>query len=131
MGKGGAGREHHHQGGVSSRGGRRGELCYLPQNAARRVSMRSRSEGKGLMARTRRRNKDSSAAGGLARRKVLHLARASGAVAISRAADADTWPSQPIRFVVGFPPGGGADIVSRIMAAWLSQRLGGQGFIQR
>jgi tripartite-type tricarboxylate transporter receptor subunit TctC len=32
--------------------------------------------------------------------------------------------------VVGFPPGGGADIVSRIMAAWLSERLGHQVVVE-
>ncbi len=34
------------------------------------------------------------------------------------------WPTQPIRWVVGFPPGGSGDIVARIMAGWLAERLG-------
>jgi tripartite-type tricarboxylate transporter receptor subunit TctC len=83
------------------------------------------------MARTTRgRTTDSSASAGVARRRFLHLAGAGAALALVHPARAQTWPSQPIRFVVGFPPGGGADIVSRIMAAWLSQRLGQQVFIE-
>ena len=58
------------------------------------------------------------------RRRLLHLAGVTAAVALSRSAAGQTYPSQPIRWLVGFPPGGGADIVSRIMAAWLADRLG-------
>jgi tripartite-type tricarboxylate transporter receptor subunit TctC len=60
----------------------------------------------------------------LPRRRFLHVAAAMSLVGVSGGARADSYPSRPIRFVVGFPPGGGADIVSRIMAAWLSERLG-------
>jgi tripartite-type tricarboxylate transporter receptor subunit TctC len=61
----------------------------------------------------------------LARRRFLHLAAAAAASpAIARLAAAQAYPSQPLRWVVGFPPGGGATIVSRIMAQWLSERLG-------
>jgi len=61
----------------------------------------------------------------LPRRRFLHLAAATvAAPAVSRGARAQTYPGRPLRFVVGFPAGGGADIVSRIVAPWLSERLG-------
>jgi tripartite-type tricarboxylate transporter receptor subunit TctC len=60
----------------------------------------------------------------------LTLAGAGAVASASGSAFADSYPSRPIRFVVGFPPGGGADIVSRIMAAWLSERLGQQVFVE-
>src|ERR1700741_1828070 len=37
---------------------------------------------------------------------------------------ADPYPSRPVHWVVPFPPGGATDVVARIMAQWLSQRLG-------
>ena len=40
------------------------------------------------------------------------------------AALAQTYPSKPIRFVVGFPPGGSADPTTRILGAALSEQLG-------
>jgi tripartite-type tricarboxylate transporter receptor subunit TctC len=65
----------------------------------------------------------------LPRRRFLHLA--TGAVAfpaISRSARAQTYPTRPVRIIVGFPAGGPTDIVARVMAQWLSERLG-QEFI--
>jgi tripartite-type tricarboxylate transporter receptor subunit TctC len=83
------------------------------------------------MARiTRGRATRASAGRQVPRRRFLQLAGGAAALAVTRPARAETWPSQSIRFVVGFPPGGGADIVSRIMAAWLSQRLGQQVFVE-
>jgi tripartite-type tricarboxylate transporter receptor subunit TctC len=60
-----------------------------------------------------------------ARRQFLQLAAtAAAAPALPRAASALDYPTRPLRWIVGFPPGGGSDTVSRIMAQWLSQRLG-------
>ena len=61
----------------------------------------------------------------LPRRRFLQLAAGATAVpAASRLSWAQAYPSHPLRWVVGFPPGGGADIVSRIVAPWLSDRIG-------
>jgi len=51
----------------------------------------------------------------------LALATATGA---SRAAMAQSFPSRPIRLVVGYSPGGGNDLIARIVAAKLQERLG-------
>jgi tripartite-type tricarboxylate transporter receptor subunit TctC len=60
------------------------------------------------------------------RREFLRVtAAAAGAFALAqRLAGAQAYPAKPLRWIVGYPPGGGADIVSRIMAPWLSERLG-------
>ncbi len=59
------------------------------------------------------------------RRNFLSGAAAVAAIpSIGGHARAQAWPTQPIRWVVGFPPGGSGDIVARIMAGWLAERLG-------
>jgi tripartite-type tricarboxylate transporter receptor subunit TctC len=61
----------------------------------------------------------------LLRRRFLHLAAAAVALpAVSRSAWAQTYPARPVHIIVGFPPGGGADIDARLMGQWLSERLG-------
>ena len=61
----------------------------------------------------------------LPRRTFLHLAAGAAAIpAVSRMAWSQAYPSRPVRWIVGFPPGGGADAVARIMGPWLSERLG-------
>src|SRR5262245_37984139 len=60
----------------------------------------------------------------LARRRLLQLAAAAALPAASPFARAQAWPSRPLRLVVGYPPGGGADNAARIMGAWLAERLG-------
>jgi tripartite-type tricarboxylate transporter receptor subunit TctC len=59
------------------------------------------------------------------RREFLRLAAGAATLpAASRAAWAQSYPSRPVRWIVGFAPGGGNDIVARLMGQWLSQRLG-------
>jgi tripartite-type tricarboxylate transporter receptor subunit TctC len=63
----------------------------------------------------------------LPRRNFLHLAAGAVAVpAVSRIAGAQTYPTRPVRLVVGYTAGGGNDITARLMAQWLSERLGQQ-----
>ena len=63
------------------------------------------------------------------RRRFLQLAAGAAAVpAVSCFAWAQTWPTRPVRLMVGFPPGGPADILARLIGQRLSERLG-QSFI--
>jgi len=52
------------------------------------------------------------------------------ALAFAAAAPAQDYPSKPIRMVVGFPPGGGTDVVARILVPKLSEQLGQSVFIE-
>jgi tripartite-type tricarboxylate transporter receptor subunit TctC len=61
----------------------------------------------------------------LPRRNFLRLAAGAAALpAVSRFAWAQTYPTRPVHVIVGFPPGGTADIVARLMGQRLSERLG-------
>jgi len=63
----------------------------------------------------------------LSRRRCLYLAAGAAALpGAPRSAIAETYPTRPIHLVVGFPPGGGVDIVARLIGQWLSERLGQQ-----
>jgi tripartite-type tricarboxylate transporter receptor subunit TctC len=61
----------------------------------------------------------------LPRRTFLRLAAGATVLpTLSRMAQAQTYPTRPVRIIVGFPPAGGADIMARLISAWLSERLG-------
>src|SRR5262245_61645864 len=63
----------------------------------------------------------------LRRRNVLQLAAGAAAVPLaSRLGKAQSYPARPVQIVVGFPAGSGPDIVARLAAQWLSERLGQQ-----
>ena len=65
------------------------------------------------------------------RRRFLQLA--SGAIALSaspRLARAQAWPNRPVRLIIGYTPGGSADLTARLMGQWLSEKLGQSFFIQ-
>src|SRR5262245_66053050 len=67
----------------------------------------------------------------LPRRQFLHLAAGAAAVpAVSRIAEAQAYPTRPVRWIVGFPPAGGADIIARLIGQSLSERLGQQFIIE-
>jgi len=65
----------------------------------------------------------------LSRRRFLQAA--SGAIALpvsSRLARAQAYPSRPVRLIIGYTPGGSADLTARLMGQWLSEKLG-QSFV--
>jgi tripartite-type tricarboxylate transporter receptor subunit TctC len=63
----------------------------------------------------------------LPRRQILHLAAGAAALpAVTRFARAQAYPSRPVRIVLGLPAGGNQDVIARLIAPWLSERLGQQ-----
>jgi tripartite-type tricarboxylate transporter receptor subunit TctC len=65
------------------------------------------------------------------RREFLYLtAGAAMLPCASQSARAQAYPARPVRLIVGYAPGGVADIVGRLIAQWLSERLGRQFFVE-
>jgi tripartite-type tricarboxylate transporter receptor subunit TctC len=61
----------------------------------------------------------------LSRRRLPFLVATAAALPIAaRMASAQAYPSRPVRWLVGYAPGGGNDIVARLMGQWFSERLG-------
>jgi tripartite-type tricarboxylate transporter receptor subunit TctC len=67
----------------------------------------------------------------LSRKSFLHLAAGAAALpAVPRIAWAQTYPTRPVHIIVGFAPGGGTDVVARLIAQGLSERLGQQFVVE-
>jgi tripartite-type tricarboxylate transporter receptor subunit TctC len=61
----------------------------------------------------------------LARRRFLQLAAAATvAPAAPRIARAQSYPARPVRIIIGYTPGGSADLTARLIGQWLTERLG-------
>jgi len=61
----------------------------------------------------------------LARRRFLHLATAAAALAAApRVASAQSYPTRPVRLIVGQAAGSGSDIIARLIGQWLSDAFG-------
>jgi tripartite-type tricarboxylate transporter receptor subunit TctC len=67
----------------------------------------------------------------LPRRQFLHLAAGAAAMpAVAHIAWAQAYPSRPVRLIVPIPAGVGTDLLARLMAQWLSERLGQQFVVE-
>jgi tripartite-type tricarboxylate transporter receptor subunit TctC len=64
------------------------------------------------------------------RAAVFGLACMSGLVAGTAPSGAADYPSRPVRWLIGFAPGGPVDIVARIMSQWLSDHFGQQFVVE-
>jgi tripartite-type tricarboxylate transporter receptor subunit TctC len=70
-------------------------------------------------------NSERSAMLKLPRRQFVHLAASAAAFpAYSRIARAQNYPARPVRWIIGYPPGGTADTIARLIGQGLSERLG-------
>ena len=64
------------------------------------------------------------------RRGFLQAAGAAALAFVPRAAAAENYPTRPVHIIVGFAPGTGNDITSRLIAQWLSDRFGRQFIVE-
>jgi hypothetical protein len=67
----------------------------------------------------------------LSRRKFLHPAAGAAVVpGVARVVSASNYPTRPVRLIIGYPPGGSADMTARLTSQWLSERLGQQFIVE-
>src|ERR1700752_3019446 len=72
----------------------------------------------------------------LPRRRLLQFAGASALAVVAqlgvgpRPARAEPYPSRPVHLIIGYPPGGSADMTARLFGQWLSERLGQQFVVE-
>ena len=110
------------------------DAAFSPPEFSKLLADRCRKSGRRMIRAARRRGQTEFHApfqGGVCvktpRRRFLRLDRGrcrSCRPNFARRRRAQAYPSRPLRWIVGFPPGGGADTVARIAGQWLSDRLG-------
>jgi tripartite-type tricarboxylate transporter receptor subunit TctC len=67
----------------------------------------------------------------LSRRSLLYLSTGAAALpVVSRIASAQTYPARPVRIIVGVAAGGANSTVARLVAQWLSERLGHEFIVE-
>jgi tripartite-type tricarboxylate transporter receptor subunit TctC len=65
------------------------------------------------------------------RRNFLRLAAGGAAITVMpQIANAEAYPTRPVRLIAGGTPGTSPDVMARLMAQWLSQRLGQTVFVE-
>jgi hypothetical protein len=95
------------------------------------VALRLRAQMKHQGRTWRCRGSPSGNAMNLSRRQFVYLVTGCATLpVVSRIARAQTYPTRPVRIVVGFPAGGTTDVIARLMGQWLSERLGQQFVIE-
>src|SRR3954470_7297327 len=104
----------------------RARLLHRPHHLVRRQG-RGRAVGGALSQDHPRRRHLRTAVSAMrpSRRRFLFLSAGAAALsAIARRASAQAYPSRPIRLILGFAAGGSADIVARLIAQFVSERIG-------
>jgi tripartite-type tricarboxylate transporter receptor subunit TctC len=67
----------------------------------------------------------------VSRRKFLHAAAGTAiGPGFARVASASDYPTRPVHLIIGYPPGGSADMTARLTSQWLSERLGQQFIVE-
>jgi tripartite-type tricarboxylate transporter receptor subunit TctC len=66
----------------------------------------------------------------LSRRKFLHATAGAAVLSGTRLASASDYPARPVHLIIGYPPGGSADMTARLTSQWLSERLGQQFIVE-
>src|SRR5262245_30573748 len=62
--------------------------------------------------------------------RLVHLLVAAALCAASAVAQAQNYPTKPVRIIVPFPPGGGSDYIARLIAPPLTKAFGQQFIVE-
>src|SRR5262249_55223585 len=110
-----------------------GDLAKARQHYAAAVALAENADpvrpeiaaARAFVAQARAVDRNGASALKFARRRFLYLAAGATVLpAVSRIATAQAYPTRPVRLIIGYPPGGSADITARLLGQWLSERLG-------